>query len=217
MGLFKQIAEPLIARNVPVIPLRPKTKIAFLNNWQEIASTDLIKVEKWDEEYPDANGACVAYAKPDGIWMFEIDKPGFLETIQNQTQQKLPDTFTVRSSPGRGHFYFRQTAASIAMGNVQGKDEEGKEAWSARVDNRYVVAPGSYHPTSGKRYETLRDVPILTAPDWLVEWCVAQKSATVKTGHAELDDESIVHEGSRDNTMASILGTARQVLKMDRS
>jgi hypothetical protein len=150
--------------------------------------------------------------------MLEIDKPGFVQTIEEQTQQKIPDTFMVRSSPGRGHFYFKQTPASIAMGNVQGKDDEGKESWSARVDNRYVVAPGSYHPTSGKKYETIRDVQILPAPEWLVKWCLAHKGSldVVSTGHLELDDTSPIVEGSRNSALASILGKARQVLNMDK-
>lgn len=213
MGLFKEIAAPLVNRGVPVIPLRPKTKIAFLSNWPDVATIDPKKIEQWDEEYPDANGACVA--KPDGIWFLEIDQEGFSSEIEKQTGQKIPLTLMVRSSKGRGHYYFKQTPASIAMGNVKGKGEDGRETFSARVDNAYVVAPLSYHPTSGLRYELLQDVPIVPAPDWLVQWCASQKSGS-KTGHAELDDESIVHEGSRDNTMASILGTARQVLKMDR-
>ena len=217
MGLFKDIATPLVARNVPVIPLRPKTKIAFLNNWQDIASTDLARVEKWDDEYSDANAACVAFSKPDGIWFLEIDRPGFAQIIEEQTGQKIPDTFMVRSSPGRGHFYFRQTPASIRMGNLQGKDENGKETWSARVDNRYVVAPGSYHPTSGKKYETLRDIPIISAPDWLVQWCIEHRgSDVITTGNAELDDTTPIAEGSRNSALASILGRARQVLSMDR-
>lgn len=217
MGLFKEIAAPLAARDVPLIPLRPKTKIAFLNNWQEIATTDLQRIDKWDEEYSDANGACVAFAKPNGIWFLEIDKSGFTETIEQQTGHKIPETFMVRSSPGKGHFYFRHSPASLAMGNQQGKDEEGRETWSARADNRYVVAPGSYHPTSGKRYEVICESSIATAPDWLVQWCV--KNSGVKntsTGHPELDDMSLIVEGSRNSALASILGKARQILAMDK-
>jgi Bifunctional DNA primase/polymerase, N-terminal/Primase C terminal 1 (PriCT-1) len=219
VGLFKQIAEPLVGRGVPVIPLRPKTKIAFLQQWETLATTDPTKIEQWDQDYADANAACVAFARPDGVWFFEIDKPGFANEIELATGQKLPSTFMVRSSPGRGHFYFKQTAASIAMGNVQGKDENGKEAWSARVDNRYVVAPGSYHPTSGKRYETLRDVPIVEAPSWLIQWCISKSKSeqlSHETGYRELDDQSLIAEGGRNNALTSILGKARQILKMDR-
>lgn len=214
MGLFKDIAEPLVSRGVPVIPLRPKTKIAFMTNWPDEATIDPVKIAQWDMEYVDANGACVARAKPDGVWFLELDRQGVLEKIQQDTGQKIPDTFMVRSSPGRGHFYWKQTPASIQMGNVQESDANG-ELWSARSDDRYVVAPGSFHPTTGKRYETLRDVDIIPAPDWLVQWCI-QNDKTEKTGHAELDDETPIAEGSRNSSLASILGKARQVLGMDR-
>lgn len=219
MGLFKEIAEPLVSRGVPVIPLRPKTKIAFLADWPEAATTDLKQVEEWDTEYVDANGACVA--KSDGVWFLEIDKDGYAKQIEAETGQLLPQTFMVRSSPGRGHFYFKQTPASIAMGNVKVKDNDGKELFSARVNNAYVVAPGSYHPTSGKRYETLRDIPIIPAPDWLVEWCISKRGndpilVRPKTGHVELDSEEPIAEGGRNNALTSILGKARQVLSMDK-
>jgi hypothetical protein len=219
MGLFKEIAEPLVRRGVPVIPLRPRTKTAFLGNWQELATIDSKKIEEWDAEYPDANGACVA--RPDGVWFLEIDRDGYLQQIEKETGQKIPLTFMVRSSPGRGHFYFKQTDKSIAMGNVKVKDEhDGTELFSARVHNAYVVAPGSYHPTSGLRYDTLRDIDIIPAPDWLVDWCVAKRGSSVEepsrpiTGHIELDDDSPIKEGGRNNTLCSILGKARQVLSM---
>jgi len=217
VGLFQDIAMPLVSRSVPVIPLRPKTKIAFLSNWQDIATTDLKKVEEWDEEYPDANGACVA--KPEGVWFLEIDREGFARHIEAMTGQRIPETFMVRSSPGRGHFYFKQTAESVKMGNRKATDADGKELWSARVNNAYVVAPGSFHPTSGRRYEILRDAEIVPAPSWLIDWCVSQTSsepAKAKTGVAELDDESPIASGSRNNSITSILGKARQVLGMDK-
>ncbi len=215
MGLFKQIAEPLITRGVPVMPLRPKTKIAFIENWPNYASTDPAIVQKWDEEYPDANGACVAFAKLDGIWFLEIDQQGFHEIIEQQTGQKIPPTFTVRSSPGRGHFYFRHTPKSLAMGNPQGKDSKGKETWSARTDNRYVVAPGSIHPGTGLPYETLRNVDIIPAPDWLVDWCVRNSGGPQTTGTIS-EDEQPIPEGSRNSTLASILGKARQNLNLSK-
>jgi hypothetical protein len=217
MGLFKEIAEPLVSRGVPLIPLRPQSKIAFIQDWEKLATTDPIKVEEWDQQYPGANAACVAFAKPDGMWFLDIDSPGYAAQIESQTGNKMPQTFMVRSSPGKGHYYFKQTPASIQMGNAQGKDEQDKELWSARVDRRYVVAANSYHSSSGKRYEVLRDTEILPAPDWLVEWCVSNHKPAAKTGIQELDnDETIIAEGGRNSALASILGKARQVLSMDK-
>src|SRR5882762_7291054 len=206
---FESRAVPLIQRNVPVIPLKPRTKIAFLKSWENKATTDRAHIEHWAKEYPDANVASVAKREPGGIWIFEVDKENFHEQVEQQTGQRIPDTFIVRSSPGRGHFYFRQTTASIAMGNRQGKDADGKEAWSARVDNRYVVGPGSIHPNGGM-YEVLKDAAIVDAPQWLIDFCVANDAKTEKASHAELDKEDPIAQGARNETITSILGKARQ-------
>jgi len=98
---FESRAIPLIERNVPVIPLKPRTKIAFLNSWETKATTDRAQIEQWAKEYPDANVASVAKAEPGGIWIFEVDKQNFHEQVEQQTGQRIPDTFIVRSSPGR--------------------------------------------------------------------------------------------------------------------
>ena len=37
LSLFMSIAVPMIGRSVPVIPLHPRTKIAFKKNWTELA------------------------------------------------------------------------------------------------------------------------------------------------------------------------------------
>jgi hypothetical protein len=213
MGFFKEIAQPLIARGIPVIPLRPKSKIAFLTNWTELATVDSKQIEKWDREYPNANAACVAFARQDGIWIFELDRENYHQEITKQTGMKMPVTFMVRSSPGRGHYFFKQTAASIAMGNRQAEDAQG-ELWSARVDKRYVVSPGSIHPKTGMPYEVVRNTPIIEAPDWLVQWCSGQIVSAPKITDAL--EESPIIEGSRNNTITSLLGKARQNLGMDR-
>src|SRR5271170_3723326 len=100
VGLFKDISMPLVGRGVPVIPLRPKTKTAFIRQWESEATTDPLQIEQWDAEYQDANAACVAKAKQGGVWFLDIDKPGFAKEIETQTGQKLPKTFMVRTSPG---------------------------------------------------------------------------------------------------------------------
>jgi len=180
---FETRALPLIERGVPVVPVRGK--IAFISKWENIATTDRSKILEWGQDYPDLNVACVAKAQPGGVWFFEVDRAGLVEQIERETGHKIPDTFMVRSSPGRGHFYFRQSAASIAMGNCQASDAQG-ELWSARVDNRYVVGPLSIHPVTQKPYEVLNPAPIVEAPQWLIDYCTAEKKSEAKTGHAEL-------------------------------
>src|SRR5580692_7356308 len=98
---FERAARVLIERGVPVIPLRPATKVAFHQNWPELASTDPKQISEWGEQYPEANVACVAKAMLGGVWFFEVDAPNFHLAIQNETGKRLPTTFTVKSSEKR--------------------------------------------------------------------------------------------------------------------
>ena len=176
MAFFKDIATPLIQLGIPVVPLRAHTKQAFLSDWPGKATTDQNQIDAWDREYPDANVASVAKGALGGVWFFEIDRPEVAQRVQADTGKLLFDipTFKVRSRPGRGHFYFKQSPRSIQTGNIaQGfvKNED----WSARIDNQYVVGPGSWHPDSGQQYRVIDNSPLTEAPDWLIDWCVSQK------------------------------------------
>jgi Bifunctional DNA primase/polymerase, N-terminal/Primase C terminal 1 (PriCT-1) len=217
---FEDRAQILTARGIPVAPVQPKDKVCKLLGWEKLATTNLETVKVWGQGSPDGNTAAVARAESDGFCFFEVDQPNFHEVIQKQTGQKFPETFVVSSSPGRGkgHFYFKQTPASIALQKnvISGKDENGKEAWSFRINNAYVVGPNSVKGTGEVYIIKNPDASIAEIPDWLVAWIAASKTEDKKTGHAELDDESIVTEGARNNTLTSVLGRARQVLRMDR-
>lgn len=171
---FKDLAEPLIQRGIPVIPLLPRAKKAFSNEWPTLATTDLAQVLRWDAEYPAANIGCVGLAKTDGICFFEIDDPALFHRIEQETGQKFPTTFRVRSSPGKGHIYFRHTAATIELANKKAyyslKNSDGSEACSVRLNHAYVVGPGSIHPDTHKPYEIISLAAVADFPEWLVEW-----------------------------------------------
>lgn len=203
---FKAIATPLADRGVPTIPLRPRTKIAFLDEWESKATISPDQIEAWDTDYPGANAACVAVAKPDGFWFFEVDQPEVIQRIQTETGQKMPRTFRVRSSPGRGHFYFKHSAASLAAGNIAQGYVKNTD-WSMRADRQYVVAPGSLHPKTGLPYEIVSTAPIIEAPDWLVAWCVSQKMEP-KATVASADGDKIPR-GAHDSTLTRIAGKLR--------
>jgi hypothetical protein len=206
-NFFYKIAKPLIDRGIPVIPLRPRTKIAFLDGWQDLASTDPSQIEQWSELYPQANCGAVAQAKPGRVWFFEVDKPEVLEQYKKDTGQKPPQTFRVRSRPGRGHFYFLQNAASIALGNIAQNFVKG-EGFSVRMDREYVVSAGSIHPISGKPYEIVLDLPLIEADDVTINWLRAQKLDQKSAGIT--DPEQPIPAGKRNDTLTSIAGKLRQ-------
>lgn len=212
---FKEIAEPLAKMGVPMTPVRPGTKRAFLPDFPTLATTDLDQIYTWDSQYPDHNAACVARAETGGVWFFEVDSAEVIPRLEKQSGHTMPPTFKVRSRPGRGHFYFRHTPASIAMGNISQTYVVGQD-WSVRTNREYVVAPGSIHPDTGQPYTALNwETPIVDAPDWLIEWLLSQKvqkqttSAGVPTGDAPRNAAGLVPHGAIHGYMLSQAGKLR--------
>jgi hypothetical protein len=143
---FRDIAVPMIARGIPVIPLRTRSKQAFLKNWQDLATIDAEQIEGWHKKDPHYN--CGAVAKLDGFWFLDCDDPNLPNLIETETGQKVPSTLTVQSSKGL-HFYFRHNEFSKSLGqNIQLNDGQGKVLADVKINNGYVVSPGSIHPTS---------------------------------------------------------------------
>jgi hypothetical protein len=200
---FERAARVLIELGVPVIPLRPATKVAFHKDWTELASIDPKQIAEWGEQYPEGNVGCVARAVPGGVWFFEVDAPNFHKVIEEQTGKKIPKTFIVRSSPGKGHVYFKHNSDSIAMGNLQGTGPDGKETWSVRAHNRYVVGPGSIHPKTQQPYTILVNAALAEPPDWLIEWFLKNDSSESERVNASPDGPPIPH-GNHDNELFRI-------------
>ena len=61
---FREITEPLSKMGVPTTPVRPNSKQAFLPDFPNTATTDLAQIIKWDEQFPNHNGAALARAAP---------------------------------------------------------------------------------------------------------------------------------------------------------
>ncbi len=210
--LFKQRAMIMVNLGIPVIPLRVGEKSAFLPGWEELATTSSEQIDKWASDYPDANCGAVAYAKPDGVLFFEVDSKDVLERLVKETGRSIPDTFTVRSSPGKGHIYFRQTAASITAGNIsQGYVKHGD--WSLRVDRQYVVSPESFKSKTNSFYEILGRGQIADAPDWLIAWCLSQKVSkdSKSKPEPERNAQGFIPKGSVHGYMLSHAGRLRNM------
>lgn len=184
MSTFMQIAEPLAKMGLPITPVRPGTKRAFLPDFPTTATADLDQISVWDIQFPDHNAACVARAEEGGVFFWEVDSPDVLERVKKETGHDVlteVQTFRVRSRPGRGHFYFHHSAESLAkLSNISQSYVKGGD-WSLRTNREYVVAPGSLHPDTAEPYQALNwDTPIAEAPSWLIDWLLSQKVTETK-------------------------------------
>jgi hypothetical protein len=216
MSAFYDTFAPLAQIGIPLTPVRPGTKAAFLPDFPTTATTDLEQIKAWDILYPNHNAACVARAEVGGVWMLEVDSPAVLERIKTETGHDLiqeVSTFRVRSRPGRGHFYFKQNAASMAMGNIAQTYVKGQD-WSARVNREYCVAAGSLHPETGQPYTAMGFTAPTEAPQWLVDWLLSQKiqKATASGGdNAPRNERGLVPHGAIHNWMLAQAGKLRQM------
>lgn len=196
---FKDIALPLIARGIPVIPVQPGQKKCLLPNWPGHATTGKAMVEFWDQENPNYNVGCVG--KLDGFVILDCDRKGLPKEIEAETGQKFEPTFTVRSAGKRClHIYYRHTTRSRALGNRAVGD-----MFDLQADDKYVVGPGSVLIEEGKpnrSYGIIHDYPIADFPDWLADW-VEKHSDKPKKFEGELSpvcddfdiDEMLEHYG----------------------
>lgn len=171
---FKDIALPLAGRGIPVVPVNPLQKQCTLRGWPALATTGTKQILAWDTKNPDYNVACVG--KPDGIVILDCDVKGLVARIEQETGQKIPATFTVRSGgKGCAHLYFKQTDKSREIGN-----RVSKALFDLKSRNAYVVGPGSRISVDGKikTYDIFRDIDIVDFPDWLGDWTAANGTAS---------------------------------------
>lgn len=198
---FVERASIVTKYGIPVMPLKPRSKDAFLSDWPNLATVDPSQIAKWGEQNPAFNGGSVCRAG--AFFVFEIDSPNLPEQIEKKTGHSLEglDTLVVQSSPGKFHFYFRHNERSEKIGNVSADDKNGAEIFSVRAHNQYVVCPGSIHPRTGKPYEVVTE-PILgeipTAPDWLLDWIEANPKSDADAAKSTLQVPEIIPEGGRD-------------------
>jgi hypothetical protein len=205
---FFERAYQTTQKGVPVIRLRPNTKVAMDNDWPSLATTDTAILQHWNQETPDANCAAVAKASLDGVWFLEVDAPEVLARIQEDTGQKIPKTYRVRSRPGRGHYYFRHTPESIALGNLPQGYVKGGD-FSVRIDNQYVVAADSLHPLSGLPYEVISTADICEAPQWLIDWLKAQRVDKPEEASSVKSAPGLIPHGSIHGYMLKEAGKLR--------
>ena len=177
---------------IPIIALAPGTKIPFkeMEGWQHggIATTDPKQIENWNSQFPNANFALCAFAKPGGHCFLEFDQ-GTLTELCKRYNQPVPRTRVHISGNAGRHFVFKHTAASIALGN-RSAVRDGKEWFSFRADRKYLVSAPSVHP-NGNRYAVHEkyDIEPQPIPDWLVK-AIAELTEAPKKPHGAIE----VHE-----------------------
>jgi hypothetical protein len=166
-------------RGWPVFPLRPgeKRPRQQLTGWEQRATTDHRRIERWWRRHPADNIAIAT--GPAGLVVVDLDvarpdepRPSELpeadggadvfEGLVARHGDRADATWTVATASGGRHLYYRAPESGGPWRNTA-----GRLGWhiDTRAGGGYVVAAGSV--VDGRFCRVLRAVPLLDLPEWL--------------------------------------------------
>ena len=171
---WQQVAFKTVFENFSIIPLKrglcknplDKKEASFLkspleNNWKNIDYKSF-------EELPKNLNKLGIPCHKNKLIVIDVDDPELFN--QFCCMNNLPteyETFTVGTHDKRYHLYFNAPDDGIAYPNTSdhnfGFDGRGNKC-------SYVVSFASLHPVTGKPYKILKSVPIMDAPEWVLNW-----------------------------------------------
>lgn len=157
-------------RGIPVISLRPRSKVPLHAGWPDLGMLDEAAIRLEWELNPGANVGVLCGRDAfggRGLTIVDVDPPEGEATLLALEGKHgvLPDTALVRTPSGGAHHYFEGATDSWNPG-------PGLEVRSV---GRQCAAPPSIHPNGGQYAWQLLPDTLASLPDWLV------KVATGKT------------------------------------
>lgn len=131
--------------NWPVFPVRGKTPL--IKGWPVLATTDPDQIRKWAREFPRMTGWGITTAWDRAV--FDVDIPAALPPELRAMVEDWAGP-KVLTSKGVHCYGVAHPGQRTRIRPVDGAD--------LKAGGGYVLAPGSLHPKSGKRY--VEAVPI---------------------------------------------------------
>src|ERR1035441_2192121 len=136
---YYNIATPMLERGFTVWPVKPEPEKAGEFGWNTHAYyADEIGHRCLAKKYPNHNAAVISKRGIGNLMFLDIDSPGVLERIEEETGQKISGiTFSVcsrpQSAPYKRHFYFRQTEYSVKKWRKERKDRKSTRLNSSHL------------------------------------------------------------------------------------
>lgn len=181
MSNFLERATYLTSLGYPVVPLEGKSPDILGEKWQLQATADLIQINHWAVNWPDAN---VGVVRQD-----EGDKPFHVIDIESwewfaEATSHLPPLYAGLDKPRASivitgnlglHIYVagRKPVWARTVPNPSYKSkEETPDIKPAFIEfPKMVVGPGSVHPETKREYRPMRSFgKPLPLPDEYIEW-----------------------------------------------
>jgi Bifunctional DNA primase/polymerase, N-terminal/Primase C terminal 1 (PriCT-1) len=186
------------------------TKACTTLDWQKLATRDLEKAKTYiHDKYMNV----MVVGKQDGLWVLDFDDISILNEYESLYGHI--DTYRAQSPSGGTHLYFMQTEDSWKMGNLQEETNDREELWSARVNNRYCLAPGSAgypdnNVTKPLTFYTATDIrPVIAAPPLLLNFLKDRAGKTLKKPPVQSTPGVKVKHGGIHNWLVTQAGKLR--------
>lgn len=197
-----------VARGWVLHPLHGKK--AYINDWQQMKSTDADLAVRWARA--GNIGICAGQS---GLLILDCDPRNGGQPYDLD----LPDTVTVETGGGGWHFYF------LLPSNPPTNRNNFIKGWDCKSIGGYVVFPGSVHPDTGELYAWMKgrspeDIAVAEIPADVLALTkratpsqaakpptLADRPSSAGTGYAraalerEFRDVATAPEGSRNATL----------------
>lgn len=162
--------KPFInGQRISIIPVNHTNKRPLIDEWgsyQERQATDE-EITKWEEELHPQSWAIVLGDVSGRLFVVDVDSPIAEETVIGKFMRAFPKTYVVETSPGKRHFFFRDTSKT----DLKTKGFLNKSLYNddqlphvdLKAGKGYVLLPGSRHP-AGHTYQVLEQNEIAEVP-----------------------------------------------------
>lgn len=198
--IMKEYAERYDELGWVVMPIRANAKIPVIKNWSKIISNEQT-LDKFDED----SNIGIIMGKASGIICIDVDvkKEDGVATLKELEKQygQLPETVTSETPSGGIHYYFKYHEG------IRNRKKVGPGIDIQADGTQTVEAPSCI---DGEYYEWVYDpfeYEVAELPDeWLKLLC-EESEDKVKLTQAPFEAPTDVKEGSRNNTIASFVGS----------
>jgi len=173
---FLRIAMAARARGFRVTPLRDKR--AFLHAWNKHPLATETEIRTAAKEYPECDVGLVMRRSVGAPFAIDVDVPGVIKRMEQETGKTLPETYMVWSRPvtaqHKRHIFFRHTQYSYSTFD---KNVNAGEYDLIGIGTRalQVVSEGCVRPDTGET-RTGNGLPIADCPPWLADWLVTDSN-----------------------------------------